>query len=162
MKFVREYLPYVIIIVFVLLIRTIIITPVRVTGTSMDPTLKEGDILLLYKLGQINRFDVVVIDKSVEGDELIKRIIALPGESVEMVDGKLYINDTLSEDPYASGLNIDFNKVYLGEDEYFVMGDNRTVSLDSRVFGKIKRDSIKGTTKTRIYPFNKIGSIPCE
>ena len=153
----KEIIPYIIIIVVVLLVRTYIVSPIRVTGTSMEPTLKEGEIMFLNKTCDINRYDIVVVDSSVEGDNIIKRVIGMPGDSIEVIDGKLYINDILTEDVYGSGETGDFNKVYLGSDEYYVMGDNRMVSLDSRVFGKIKRKTIKGVADFIVYPFNKFG-----
>ena len=83
MKLVKEFIPYVIIIAVVILIRTFIVTPVQVDGHSMDPTLKDHQILILNKWKKdYNRFDIVVID---DGEErLIKRIIGLPGETLEM------------------------------------------------------------------------------
>lgn len=155
----KEILPYLIIIAIVIIIRTFIVTPVRVTGTSMNPTLEEGEIMFLNKTCSINRWNIVVVDSSVEGDNIIKRVVGMPGDSIEVVDGKLYINDTETADVYGSGKTTDFNKVYLGNDEYYVLGDNRMVSLDSRVFGKIKRKNIKGVADFIIYPFNKFGKV---
>lgn len=155
----REYLPYIIIILVIILIRTFIITPVRVSGDSMYPTLTNGEIMILDKLSSINRYDIVVIDKSIAGDEIIKRVIGLPGDSIEVVGGKLFINDEEINDKYGSGTTGDFNKTYLKNDEYFVMGDNRSVSLDSRVFGKIKKDKIKGVTNFILFPINRFGVV---
>ena len=155
----KEILPYLIIIAIVIIIRTFIVTPVRVTGTSMNPTLEEGEIMFLNKTCSINRWNIVVVDSSVEGDNIIKRVVGMPGDSIEVVDGKLYINDTETADVYGSGKTTDFNKVYLGNDEYYVLGDNRMVSLESRVFGKIKRKNIKGVADFIIYPFNKFGKV---
>ena len=89
----KEILPYLIIIAIVIIIRTFIVTPVRVTGTSMNPTLEEGEIMFLNKTCSINRWNIVVVDSSVEGDNIIKRVVGMPGDSIEVVDGKLYIND---------------------------------------------------------------------
>ena len=84
MKFIRSLIPYIIIIVVVVFIRTFIITPVKVNGTSMYPTLEGDEIMLLNKLGAIDRFDIVVLKLDGEQNNLIKRIIGLPGETVEI------------------------------------------------------------------------------
>ena len=146
MKFIRSLIPYIIIIVVVVFIRTFIITPVKVNGTSMYPTLEGDEIMLLNKLGAIDRFDIVVLKLDGEQNNLIKRIIGLPGETVEIKNNEIYINDELLDDPYGTGITYNIDPVTLGEDEYFILGDNRIVSLDSRVFGKIHRSEIKGTT----------------
>lgn len=159
MKFLRELIPYIIVIVVVVFIRTFIVTPVKVNGTSMYPTLDGGEIMLLNKLGKIDRYDIVVLKIDAENDNLIKRIIGLPGETVEIKDNKVYINDKKFEDSFGYGITYNIDKVTLGDDEYFVLGDNRIVSLDSRVFGKIKKKDIKGTTNFIIYPFKKIGKV---
>ncbi len=159
MKFVKELLPYVIIIVVVVLIRTFIITPVRVQGSSMKTTLNNGDILLLYKLGKYNRSDVVVLKEAMDNEIIIKRIVGMPGEIIEIVDNTIYINGEAIEDKYAYGKTGDYPKTLLKEDEYFLLGDNRVVSKDSRIFGPVKKSSIKGKTIIRLFPFNKIGTI---
>ena len=93
MKVIKEVIPYIVIVVVVVLIRTFIITPVRVDGDSMKNTLKNGDILLLYKLSSINRFDIIVLDEEKDNEKIIKRVIGLPGETVAIKKGKIYIND---------------------------------------------------------------------
>ena len=158
-KFLKEYLPYISIFVLVVLIRAFVITPVRVNGTSMDETLASGDIMLLYKLASIEREDIVVVGPEVQGSNLIKRVIALPGEKIKCEGGTIYINDKKYDDKYAFGITGDFEEVILDEDEYFVLGDNRLVSEDSRYFGPIKEDTIKGQTSLLIYPFNRMGKV---
>ena len=158
-KIIKEYVPYIIIILTIILVRIFIVTPVRVSGDSMVPTLNNGEIMLLYKLSDINRYDIVVVSASVEGDEIIKRVIGMPGDSVEVVGGRLYINDEEVVDTYGSGTTGDFYKVFLARDEYWVMGDNREISKDSRVFGKIKRKDIKGVANFVLYPFSKFGFV---
>ncbi len=160
MKFIKESIPYLVIILVVILIRTFIVTPIVVQGESMKETLQGGEVMLLKKYDtDYKRFDIVVISKNVEGDNLIKRIIGLPNETIRYKDGLLYINDEIVEDKYAYGETANFQEVKLGSDEYFVMGDNRLVSLDSRILGVIKRNEIEGTTGLVIYPFNRIGFI---
>ena len=159
-KFIKEAIPYVIIIIVVVLIRTFIVTPVRVTGSSMDPTLKDGDLMLLYKFSQkIERNDIVVIDTDSSEGYIIKRVIALPNETVEYTNGNMYINGKKVSDNYADGETEDFPKIELGKNEYFVMGDNRVWSKDSRIIGPINKEDIVGITNFVFFPFNKIGVV---
>lgn len=160
-KILKEYVPYVVVIILVLLFKQFCFAPVRVNGASMDNTLKDKDILLLniidYKLNDnIKRYDIVVIDN--EDEFLIKRIIGLPGDIVRCIDGELYINDKKIEENYSIGKTSDF-EVKVRDGEYFVLGDNREVSLDSRYFGSFKREQIKGKTTHILFPFNKFGKI---
>jgi len=153
----KELIPYIVIIIVVVIIRTYIITPVRVTGESMYPTLHDGEIMLLYKLTDFKRNDIVVIDTDSSDGYIIKRVIALPGETVSYENGTLYINDKKQSDKYADGITEDFKRIKLAKDEYFVMGDNRSWSKDSRIIGPVKEKDILGTTNITIFPFNKIG-----
>lgn len=159
MQKVKELIPYVVIIIAILLLRTFIITPVRVDGTSMNKKLADGDILLLYKLAKIDRYDIVVLDEEYDNEIIIKRVIGLPGETVEIKNNKIYINDEEIEDEYAYGQTSDYDKTTLAEDEYFILGDNRLISKDSRTFGPIKSNSIKGQTIVRFWPLNKMGAV---
>lgn len=159
MKIIKEIIPYIVIVVVVVLIRTFIITPVRVDGDSMKNTLKNGDILLLYKLGSINRLDIIVLDEEKDNEKIIKRVIGLPGETVAIKKGKIYINDKVIDDEYAYGETSDYDKVTLEDEEYFILGDNRLISKDSRYFGPIKENEIKGKIVFRLFPFTKIGTV---
>lgn len=158
-KILKDLVPYVIIIIAVILVRTFIATPVRVNGSSMYPTLKGKEIMLLNKLGKIDRFDIVVLKIAEEEDNLIKRVIALPGESIEIMDNKIYINGKELEDKYGMGNTYSIDKITLKDDEYFILGDNRVISMDSREFGPVKKDDIKGTTNFIMYPFKSIGKV---
>ncbi len=160
LKIIKEILSYVIIIIIVILIRTFIGTPVRVNGTSMVPNLKEGEVLYLNKLDKsFEREDIVVISKKVEGSPIIKRIIGMPGDKIKCINGVIFINNKKYEDNYGSGETSDFEEVTLKDDEYFVLGDNRIVSKDSRILGPINEKYIEGTTKIVLYPFSKIGKV---
>jgi signal peptidase I len=165
-KVIKELIPYVIIVLVVVLIRTFIMTPVKVNGTSMYPTLQEGEVLILNKLDKsFDRFDIVVVD--VDGTKLIKRIIGLPGETISYQDCKLYINGEVIDDFVTSCITDDFsledlyNYAFIPEGYYFVMGDNRQKSSDSRDYrvGLISKSQIEGTTSIRLYPFNRIGFL---
>lgn len=156
---IKEYLPYVLIIILVLLIKRYVVSPVRVSGSSMMNTLHSGDIMILnnaaYYFNDIERFDIVVVD---EGDEyLIKRVIGLPGETIEYRENKLYVNNKLVKDNYSVEPTDDF-KYKVEKDSYFVLGDNRTNSMDSRVFGTFKKKKILGKTNLIIFPFNRFGT----
>ncbi len=160
MKIIKELIPYLIIILVVVLIRTFIITPVIVNGESMKPTLDGGEVMLLKKYdSNFKRFDIIVVSKSVDGSNLIKRIIGLPNETLEYKHNKLYINDKVVDDSFGVGKTGDIAKIELGEDEYFVMGDNRGNSKDSRELGVIKKSELEGTVKIILYPFNKFGKV---
>lgn len=166
MKKIKEISIYLLIIVMVILIRTFIITPVRVNGTSMDPTLKNGEIMILNKIkynkNDIKRFDIVVV--KMHKELLIKRVIGLPNEEIKYVDNKLYINGEyikepfLNDDVYTTNFSLDdFKLKKIPENCYFVMGDNREVSLDSRTFGCFSKDKILGSANLVLFPFTKLG-----
>lgn len=158
-KFIKELIPYVVILVAVVLIRTYLVTPIMVNGPSMQPTLDGGEIMILNKTPKkYNRYDVVVVD--IGKEDIIKRVIALPGETVTCESGFVYVNDRKQEENYSQGITEGCDKQgKLGEDEYYVMGDNRGDSLDSRKLGAFKSNQIKGSTKLVLFPFKKIGNI---
>lgn len=162
MKIIRELIPYIIIIITVVLIRTFIATPVLVDGPSMSPTLENNQLLILEKFNKkLERNDIVVF--KYHNDKLIKRVIGLPGETVEYKDGYLFINDKKVDDEFGS-ITKDFNLEQLKhkiipEDYYFVMGDNRNNSVDSRMIGLVSIKNIKGKAIYRLFPFTKIGKI---
>lgn len=162
-KLIKEYLPYVIIIIIIILIRSFIVTLVRVDGNSMVDTLHNGEILVLNKLDRnYKRFDIVVIKYN--NERLVKRIIGLPGEQIRYRNNNLYVNGKKIEEKFIKENTENFNLTELGynkipKDCYFVVGDNRNNSLDSRYIGLIKKEQIKGTTNIRLFPFNKIGKI---
>lgn len=157
-KFIKELIPYVIIFIVVVLIRTYLFTPIIVSGPSMQPTLDGGELMILNKRDtKYERFDVVVVDTGSE--DIIKRIIAMPGESISCEDGVVYVNGRRQDESYSKGITFSFDKVVLKDNEYFVMGDNREDSMDSRHIGPIKKDFIKGTTSLVLFPFNKLGNI---
>ena len=165
MKILKEILPYAIILLVVILVRTFLVTPIKVNGQSMYDTLSGNEIMLLYRIGEIKRYDMVVADLVVDGkkdDTLIKRVYGLPGETIKCEDGVIYINDHKIEDPYATNLTSDFEAVTLGSDEYFLLGDNRSISLDSRIIGPVKRKDIEGRTNFVIFPFDKFGIVKSE
>lgn len=154
-----EICSYILIIVVVLIIKFYVVSPIKVNGSSMNDTLLDGDIMLLneivYRFNDIKRFDIVV-SKS-DKELLIKRVIGLPGEKIRCTDGIIYINDSVLVKDYGSNKTDDFDEVTIGNDEYFLMGDNRDNSLDSRYFGTFNKNKIKGRTKYTLFPFNRFG-----
>ena len=161
MEYIKELLPYIIIILVVVLIRTFIITPVRVNGKSMDPTLENNEIVLLKKYDKsFERFDIVVFDY---GDShLIKRIVGLPGETLYYYNNELYINNEKIAEDFLPKDTETYDFVWdkeIPEGYYFVMGDNRTNSTDSRMIGLVSKSEIRGTTDFVLFPFNRFGKI---
>lgn len=144
---------------------------IEVIGSSMFPTLADGDNLLVdkltYRFDNPQRFDIVVFPYRYEKDtRYIKRIIGLPGEKIYIdSEGKIYINDEVLDEGYGNEVILDPGRAYepitLGDDEYFVLGDNRNYSMDSRDpnVANVKRDEIIGKAFLRLYPFNKMGLI---
>ena len=156
-KIFKEYGPYVLILIVVLCIRLYVVCPIRVNGSSMYSTLHDGDIMILniigYRTQGLKRFDIVVVD---DGSEpIVKRVIGLPGEEVSYKNNKLYINGKLVKDPY--GKKVTDNFTYKVKNGYFVLGDNRTNSKDSRYFGEFSKKQIKGKTNLILFPFNRFG-----
>ena len=159
-KWLKENLLFTILLLLIIIIRIFFYSPIRVNGSSMYPTLQDKEFMILNKIGLqkgINRFDIVVVESN--GKYIIKRVIGLPGESVMYNDNKLYINGKVVEDNYSKSETENFENVILKDNEYFVMGDNREVSKDSRVIGPVNIKNIKGKTNLVIFPFNKIGIV---
>lgn len=158
MKILKEIIPYIVIIIVVVLIRTFIVTPVSVDGDSMYPTLRHKEILILKKYDKkIERFDIVVFKY---GDsKLIKRVIGLPGETVEYKNNELYINEEKYKDVLLLTKTDDLEVDIIPDDYYFVLGDNRTNSTDSRIVGLVSIKDIEGIVSFRIFPFKRLGSI---
>ena len=155
---IKEIIPYVIILIIVILLKQYVFTTVKVNGSSMYPTLHDKDVMVLdklsYRFNDIKRFDIVVVD--IETTKLIKRVIALPNETIEYKDNVLYINGKVIEDKY-NDIEMDDFVYNLGDDEYFVMGDNRGDSIDSRVLGSVGRHQIMGKTKITLFPITRFG-----
>ena len=163
----KELISYVIIIVTIILIRTFIATPVIVDGDSMKPNLLNNQVLILYKLKHdYKRFDIVVAVHKLNGEKehLVKRVIGLPHEYVEYKDSKLYINKKEVKEPFIDVETADFALADLGyleipEGYYFVVGDNRGDSSDSRILGLIPEDEIKGKIVFSVFPFKRFGRV---
>ena len=143
----------------------------QVSGSSMETTLSDGDNLLVdkitYRFSEPKRFDIIVFPFQYDTDTYyIQRIIGMPGETVQIdYDGNIYINGSLLEESYGREVIQNPGRaaepITLGEDEYFVMGDNRNNSSDSRdpSVGNIHRKDIIGRAWVRIWPFSKFGVL---
>ncbi len=159
-KDLTKFIPYIIIIILILVIRVYCYSIIRVNGSSMYPNLLDGDLMILdkvsYYVGNINRFDIVVVNNN--GEDIIKRVIGLPGETVEYIDNQLYINGLLMEEPFEREVIADHKfEEQIPLDKYIVIGDNRVNSKDSRSIGFIDETQIEGKASITIFPFDRLG-----
>ena len=123
----------------------------------MEETLDDSDLLFVWLLSDVDRYDIVIVDKDDLDYLIIKRIVGVPGDTVQIIDGYLYINGELAEDDIygkevINDAGIAEDPVVLGDGQYFVLGDNRNNSADSRYIGLIGEDEIMGVVKFRFYP----------
>ena len=132
----------------------------------MVPTLLDGDIMILDKIGYringLKRFDIVVIKYN--NEKIIKRVIGLPGDYIEYKDNILYVNWKEIKEEYKRDITNNFSLKDLGyekipENKYLVLGDNRSISKDSRIIGLIDKEDIEGYTGIIVFPFKRIGNV---
>ena len=144
-------------------LKTFVITPVQVDGSSMNQTLKNQDRGFIYKLSPIQRYDIVVFNTVLEGNEtqFIKRVIGLPGETIVSREQDIYIDgERLMVDVPLRGVELTGDFTYIiPKDHYFVLGDNRGDSTDSRVIGSISKESIVGKFIFRFAPYQNMESF---
>jgi signal peptidase I len=171
---IKEFLSWIrdlgIVIIIALLITNFVGENTRVIGASMEPNIHDGDYFILdkisYRFSEPERFDIVVFPYTQDTSKnYIKRIIGLPGETIDIKDGLIYIDDQVLEESYGMEvIKYEGNQVYpllIPENQYFVMGDNRNDSSDSRAkdVGTIAEDDIIGKIWIRIWPFNDFGFV---
>ncbi len=171
-KEILEMLVYfVIVIISVLLIHQFVGQQIEVSGSSMESTLHNEDHLILekvsYEINRPKRYDIVVFRPYSEEKDTyyIKRVIGLPGETIQIIGSDIYINDSLLDENYGNNPIMDGGiaqkPIVLAKDEYFLLGDNRNNSKDSRdeSIGPVKRSAIIGRAWVRIWPFDKFGIL---
>ncbi|MFQ6861115.1 MAG: signal peptidase I [Beduini sp.] len=158
------------------LIFTKVVNPVIVNGKSMYPTLDNNDISIINVIGlsedSLERFDVVVLYSTQLQEKIVKRLIGFPGETIQFKDDRLYIDgveyeETYLDKEYMEEAKLKYNsplftedfEVTVPENEYFVMGDNRLVSADSRVLGSFPYDKFIGKDGVILFPFNHVKTI---
>ena len=174
MKVIKELLNWVIyiiiIVVLTILINTFVGQRTHVIGSSMEPTLSNNDNLIVdkmsYRFRDPSRFDIIVFPfYQEESIYYIKRIIGLPGETVQIIGGHIYINGVLLQESFGAeeirNPGMAAQPVHLGVDEYFLLGDNRNHSADSRdpAVGVRHRDDFTGRAWIRIWPFSDFGLL---
>lgn len=158
-------------LLMVFLVRTFIAQPFVVSGASMEPTFHTNEYLIVdqlsYEIGSPNRGDVIIFRYPlIPSRFFIKRVIALPGESIKISGTKVEIkkvgaNDFMTlDEPYIEFEKESFVEMTLTNDEYFVMGDNRMASLDSRTWGPLKESFIVGKAFVRLFPPSKVDFLP--
>ncbi|TWT16142.1 signal peptidase I [Planomicrobium sp. CPCC 101079] len=150
--------------------RQFLFEPVAVHGHSMMPTIEENDKVILTKISSVTNFDLIVF-VAPNGKNLIKRVIGTPGDRVKMENDQLFLNGEPVEEPYLKEniklakqkgylrLTEDFPEFKVPSGSYYVLGDNRLNSVDSRVFGYILETSVVGEAKFRIAPTKHFGVI---
>ncbi|WP_124057904.1 signal peptidase I [Vaginisenegalia massiliensis] len=155
-------------------VKTYVIEPFQVKGHSMDYTLADGERVLMTKQQKLERFDIVVLKAPDDPGKLyIKRIIGMPGDSIQVKDDQLYVNGVATPEPYLAKKQAEYGPEFTNnfslqevafqdkvpQGKYFVMGDNRQNSLDSRRLGFIDQSEIKGEAVAIYWPFNKLGLL---
>lgn len=155
-----------------LIVYLLILRPHKIKGASMEPNFPDGEYLLTEKVSyyysEPARGDVVVFKPPISDDEFIKRVIGLPGETVSVRDGKIYINGELLEEDYIDGALYTGTGSFLTEGKeytvpeglYFVFGDNRPHSSDSRMWGPIDKKSMAGRAWVVYWPPKSAGKVP--
>lgn len=156
------------------LVQQFLFAQVSVEGASMEPTFDQGDRLVLNKVSSIERFDIVVFPAPDEPDKkYIKRVIGVPGDSIEFIEDHLYLNGEVIDEPYLNERIAAHDGTYTAnfsmedltgektvpEGHYFVMGDNRVNSRDSRNFGFISEETVSGETQLQIWPLSEVGLL---
>lgn len=161
-------------LLFSFVCREYLFSPVVVNGASMNPTYENKDVIIVSKMSEINRFDHVVFKAPYKDENYIKRVIGLPGDTIEMKEDLLIVNGSEYDEPYVNRetknpmqkrITENFTLLEItGEDKVpegyiFVLGDNRLNSYDSRDYGFIPIDDIFGESKLRVYPISEFKVI---
>lgn len=162
----REILETVILTAVIFVGIRLMVQNFRIEGRSMEPTLHSGQYLLVNKLsylgpGEPGRGDIVVFEAWNQEKDFIKRIVGIPGDTIEIRDSCVYVNGSCLDEPYLDQPTTDpIGPIILGENEYYVMGDNRGNSSDSRAYGPLPRDRVIGKAWITYWPPGDIGLVP--
>lgn len=147
----KFWIVFIVVVIAAVLLRLFVVEFVNISGESMSPTLENGQLIIINKVDYTpSRGDIVVFD-SPNGLELVKRIIGLPGETIEIADGIVYINGEKTDDDYQFPTSESLPETTIPKGTIYVLGDNRNHSSDSRVFGAIELDEIRGKMMLTIY-----------
>lgn len=182
MNFLKKLLNEIVSMVFAVLLaillfitlREYVLQPFQVEGHSMEPNLHNQDQMVMLRNTEIERYDIVIFpDPRGSGDSYVKRVIGLPGDELYYVNDTLYLNNTVVEEPYLEPSKSEYDGNYtsdfslwdtigmtsIPEGYYFVMGDNRPYSGDSRQFGLVSEEAIQGEANFIYYPFDRFGVV---
>lgn len=174
-KIIHTITEFALLIGFVVLLRHFVFNPVEVSGTSMEPNYQNADRLWQATFIDPDRFDVITFTSPRNGKSIVKRVIGLPGDTIRYENDQLYINGTAYDEPYLDAfketmgtgqLTDDFTFAsypsitapVVPENCYFVLGDNRQKTDDSRYFGFVEKEKITGVVFFRFFPLEKIGA----
>ena len=146
--------------VVILLVLFIFLWPVSINGTSMEPSLENKDRVFISRFSawtdSFEKGDIVVFDADDYDEDMVKRVIAVGGDYIEIADGNVYVNGEMLNEDYIAGSTYGNIKLNIDDDQIFVMGDNREKSTDSRYFGTIDRNDVFGKVIMRFFPLNEI------
>jgi signal peptidase I len=154
-------------VVLLLAVKWLVAEPFRVPSASMAPTLRPGDRVLVnklaYRTGRPARGDLALVEVPRTGELLLKRVVGLPGDAVEIRDGTLFVNGRARREPFVDRRRVDgvyFGPVRVPRDDVFVLGDNRGDSVDSRQLGPLPQRGLVGRVEARIWPPGRISRPP--
>ena len=159
LELIKKEKKFLLLVMIIILFKIFIFNFILVKGDSMNPKYKNNDFMFLnkiiYSFKPIRRGEVIVL--KYRNNDLIKRVIGLPNDKIKVENGKLYINNKEVKENYINSYtaSYDFDEITLKDNEYFVMGDNRYNSYDSRNFGTITKNNIIGRVEFKIFPFDK-------
>lgn len=162
-RFVKEWIEPLLEAVAIAIVLYFLFWPTLLKGNSMQPSLETGDVLVFSRVlasaNAISNSDVIICKIDYYNDEevAIKRVIGIPGDEIKIKDGKVYLNGKLLKEDYLNGqMTEGEDYIKLQEDEYYILGDNRANSYDSRSVGVIDKSQIMGKIMLRLYPISKI------
>lgn len=154
--------PILVALILAILANKFIVFNAYIPSESMSPTLKKGDRLLVNRIYNIQRGDIVVFDSNELDELLIKRVIGLPGDKIIIKNGEVIVNEVKIDEKYVKNNNYSYEgEFFVPENKYFFLGDNRSNSNDSRFWINpyIEDENIVGKAGIKVYPFNKFGLL---